>query len=186
MTPASKISLQYKHTAHRSQPTREVTNITAHKDRSLGSRPCKCRDVSRSMPRNIQHINTSITKVVMCLILTNLEIVAEGWFNHISSFEVSFMEGGRRIGGPPGLEGLVKPRTNKDVRGGVELGQVPGVVVVPMAEYQSFDLVRIHAAVSEDVEDVSSNIQTGNTLSDNCADYTALSVPIFGFQAFLN
>lgn len=147
----------------RSQDAREMAYIAAEEHKRISGSPDERRDVSDGVAGNIQDVEAAISKIIMRLELTDLQIIREWHFDYLPPFKIGFVKGRVWFCWISWQEGLSEFWTHDHLDGLGQFGRGAAMVEVPMAQDQRFHVINIDAAFSKDAGDTFGNPKSRHT-----------------------
>lgn len=154
--PLVKGRLQWKRIRHRdvtgrSDHSGEMADVAAQKDESVWGRSDKGGNMTGGMAGYIENIQTAISEIIMGLVSTNFEVVAERRFDDLAILEIRLMECRIRICWVARLKSLLESGSDNQIGLWGQSGNVSSMVKVPVTENECLNLVGIYPAVLENV-----------------------------------
>lgn len=102
--------------------------IATHEDKRIRCRSNDCGYMTDSVPGNIQNIETAVPEIIVGLVATYLEIIAERWFDNLSALEVFFIESRVLVCWVAWEKSFLEPRANDQISLWIEPCKIPAVV----------------------------------------------------------
>lgn len=153
--------------------------VATEKDPSICSRSDECCHVSNGMAGAVQYVQRAIVEVIICLELANLKVVAEGYFDDISTRKRGLWKRGAFQRWISWQERLPKAWSDIELDVLGESTCVSRVVEMPVAQDHGTDLVHVNSSFRENLVRVLGDPQSRDMPIDQIDDMRNGVIPVF-------